>query len=183
MTVTRAKVAAAAGPEIVALLNPAFDTLSSITQQQQLWIARRSNIASNSGTLPPAEDQSIFQWVQALWRTLTGETITSIYGVPTPTAPVIPAAPQVITAALIPTAEVLTPAPTPVAPEVSAAVNTPAAATASVLPSGALETVKQWFDGETFGIPNKFLAVGAVLGVLLFGGGAAPAMPVRRGRR
>jgi hypothetical protein len=182
VTVTRAQVATQTTPDFV--LSPVFDTLPAGIQQQHLWIARRGQLTAQRGALPPADDPATFRWVVELWRTLTGDTITSIYGVPTPTAPVIPAAPQVITAAVTPTAIALQPAPTPVAPEVSAAVNTPAASSSPAIPADLLAKAKEWLDGETFGIPNKFLAVGAVLvGAALFMGGNGAPAPARRGRR
>jgi hypothetical protein len=176
--ITRAQVASQA-PAVAAWLSPIFDTLPAQTQQQHLWIAQRSFVASSTGTLPPDTDPSVFQWVQSLWRTLTGETITAIYGVPTPTGLVVPDAPAQITAAIIPTATALQPAPTPVAPAISAAVNTPAAATSAAIPTSILDPIKAWFEGDTFGVPNKILAVGVLVGAFIFMGNApAP----RRGR-
>lgn len=178
MTITRAQVASQ-WPAVAAWLSPIFDTLPAQTQQQHLWIAQRSTVASLSGVLPPATDPAIFQWVQNLWRTLTGETITAIYGVPTPTGLVVPDAPAQITATVMPTAVALQPAPTPVAPEVSAAVNTPAAATSAAIPASIIDPIKTWFEGDTFGVSNKILAVGVLLGAFIFMGNApAP----RRGR-
>ena len=209
VTVARVQAIDPTFAQTLATVSPYFDSLGDTVKQQHLWMARRHQVSVQSGTLVLPTDPALFYFVVDLWKKITGQTLTSIYGVATPQAVATGTAPP-------PQAEVLTwscapgymPGGTPgsCVPLPSAAPPVPVPTTAQVVPAAAVpppvvaptvtqmqeaaaaaaepsvvDRISEWFNGELIsGVPNKYLALGVGVGVLFFMDSPAPA---RRGRR